>query len=78
MTKKLFVEVDLGIVEIETRAGHGNIDEIWFGGIKASNMSVAELIEILIPPAKWSSMIEKAAQEDQGPDRIEDEYGVPI
>jgi len=77
---KVAIEVDLGIVEVETDSNHGNIDAIYFGSIDATNLTVAELISKLIPPQKWSEKIYQAEQLAQDePDRMEDEqWGHPV
>ena len=57
---KLNIEVDLGIVDVETDSEHGNIDSVYFGGIDATNLTVADLILKIMSEQKWSEMVAQA------------------
>ena len=80
---KLTVEIDCGIIDVETDSETGRVDSVWVNGYDYADKTVEELIIALAGgQRKWSVKVADAEYDyhhaDKGPDRMEDEFGVPV
>lgn len=78
---RVFIEIELPFVEVETHTGHGEIEAVWMDGDDWANKSVAEFVRACFgsDSAFRQALIiaEENARESIGEDRST-EHGVPL